>query len=167
MGSYKTCPSTREFIELPLDDELDSIRHSDGEVQPQSCVLRAGSCITNIRTAHGPHCGRLPGGRRSGARWGWTAAAAPFGFGCGECAGILRFSLRSYLVSASAASTSWLCLEGFTAVQTLEILPAGSMRNVLREAIPWVFSEPYRSTTVFSASASSLKVRLSLAQKTL
>src|SRR5947208_6655657 len=48
-----------------------------------------------------------------------------------------------YFAAASAASTSSLCFEGLTPVQTFAILPDGSMRNVLREAIPRWLSDPY------------------------
>ena len=47
-----------------------------------------------------------------------------------------------FLISASAARTSSLCLAGLTPVQTLATLPAGSIRKVLRDATPRGLQRP-------------------------
>src|SRR5689334_8595372 len=70
---------------------------------------------------------------------------------------------RYFFCSANAVITSSLCLLGLTPVQTLATFPAGSIRNVLRDAIPRWFNDPYWSTTFFSVSDSSLKLSPSFA----
>src|ERR1017187_532160 len=71
---------------------------------------------------------------------------------------------RYFCFSARAANTSSLCLPGLTFVHTCAIFPLGSIRNVLREAIPLAPRDPYSSTTFLSVSDSRRKVRLSLVQ---
>jgi len=64
---------------------------------------------------------------------------------------------RYRAASESARGLPRLCLAGLTLVQTLTILPAGSMRKVLRDAMPREPSEPYWSTIFLPVSESNLK----------
>src|SRR5271163_4507977 len=69
--------------------------------------------------------------------------------------------------SASAASTSSLCLSGLTSSQTFSTFPCGSIRKVCRDeslATPIFMTESYCVETSLFVSASNLKLRPSLVQ---
>src|SRR5580704_16240264 len=94
-----------------------------------------------------------------------TESASTTGYGNEAGSGVVRQPYFSMVSRVSRTSLLWAL--GLTLVQTFTILPDGSIRKVFREATPFPPSEPYVSTTFLSVSASSLKVRPCLAQKSL